>query len=193
MYKVNEEKLLDILYEFRSDNLTIDAEIKNEIYEKEEKLTKLLKKYIKNKRKYSEVFEKLNDFEGAIMSSIVEETKAFYKAGHFDSNELKNEVITLALLKINDVKDTSFIDAIYEDRVNELAELSEEDKKHIKKSFEKIKITEILPNINQEELDRIMEYLDSKLDDVYYEMAYFCHKYYKNGFKNGVVLKYECK
>ena len=127
------------------------------------------------------------------MSSIVEETKAFYKAGHFDSNELKNEVITLALLKINDVKDTSFIDTIYEERVNELAELSEEDKKHIKKSFEKIKITEILPNVSQEELDKLMKYLDSKLDDVYYEMAYFCYKYYKNGFKNGVVLRYECK
>lgn len=193
MYRVNEEKLLDILYEFRSENITIDAEIKNEIYEKEEKLVTLLKKYIKNKSKYSEVFEKLNDFEGAIMGSIVEETKAFYKAGHFDSSELKNEVITLSLLKINDVKDTSFIDTIYEDRVNELAELTEEDKKYIKESFEITKITEILPKISQEELDKLMEYLNDKLDDVYYEVGHFCHKYYKNGFKDGVVLKYECK
>lgn len=193
MYTINEEKLLDVLYDFRSDNLTIGAESKQAVFNAEEKLTTLLKKFIKNKKKLSIVLEKLDDFEGAVMEYREDENRTFYKAGYFDSSELKNEVIALALLKINDVKDTSFIDMIYESRAEELAELTDEDKQYMKESFEKIKIAEILPQISQEKLEKLEEYLNSKLDDIYYEMGHFCHKYYKNGLINGVVLRYECK
>ena len=96
MKKLFESKILDELYEMRSEGLAGAIRRKygkSEISEKgakiEQELIKMLGETIKNKQKFKEIFNKLNEFECCLMRETVNFEMYYYKLGFVDGMYLK--------------------------------------------------------------------------------------------------------
>lgn len=99
----------------------------------------------------------------------------------------------------SDVEKEAMLSKIFEIRENDIATITDDDKKFFER--EKInlneKYNEILENIRnipikEEEKVKLTQKIDEYIEINNYRNAYFNEKYYKEGFKDGMQLKIEC-
>ena len=90
---------------------------------------------------------------------------------------------------MENVKDT--ISSIFNGRVEEIASLTDSEKKELREKKDIVYIEDYVKGLNQKQKKQIAEYFDDAISDVYDEFARMNEKYYKYGFSDGMNVTIE--
>ena len=182
VFIMEQENLVDIMYEVLLEKIKIPTELKENSLRNYTIIERKLKEVIGNKEKVVEILEDLDEYIDSLNTECEFKNKVYYKNGLYHYEELKKELKSIDIIEKNEIAE-NLLNKIYEYDVENIALLTEKDKKICNEKVKEIIFSNISENLKTEEIDKIKTQIDEYVNNIYLECSYLCEKNYKFGIK----------
>lgn len=187
-----DESIFDLIYEERCEIGENLVGVSLEADKKYDEFNNFVKEKVKDKKIAKKILAKFNDFISAIVDENREECKNCYKLGYYDSEKLKKEIQEIVMPKTMKI-DNTFLEELYNCRLEKMGRITEEEKKFVEKmQSQRIDISEYLKDYDENLIEKVNIIIEDRVGQFGDEMAFYCKKYYINGFKDCFNLRIAC-
>lgn len=187
-----DESIFDLIYEERCEIGEDLIGVSLEADKKYNEFNNFVNENVKNKKIANKILELFNNFISAIVDENREECKNCYKLGYYDSEKLKKEIQEIVVPKTMKI-DNTFLEELYNCRIEKLAIITEEEKNSIEKmQSQRIDISAYLKDYDENLIEKVNIIIEDRVEQFRNEMAFYCKKYYINGFKDCFNLILAC-
>lgn len=180
------EKILDLLYDVRSENLERKEGMNGEeILKKRDFLSRFLRDNIKDEEVVN-VFETvIESFTDEIYDEMERTNKEYYKYGISDYYKFQKEASSVESVELlSDAEGENLFEEWYDKRAGQIATLSEEEKEKIAGFYNKPDVNKEFAKYPQQDRDKIAGFIEKASERSNLELGYLCDKYYRCGFND---------
>ena len=187
-----DESIFDLIYEERceigEDLVGVSLEADNKYNE----FNNFVNEMVKDKKIAKKILKIFNDFISAIVDENREECKNCYKLGYYDSEKLRKEIQEIVMPKTMKI-DNTFLEELYNCRLEKMGRITEEERKFVERmQSQRIDISEYLKDYDENLIEKVNIIIEDRVSQFGDEMAFYCKKYYINGFKDCFNLRIAC-
>lgn len=182
------------LYDDLCYKVTAPKSLKEKTTAKYSKLLKRIKDYVSDPEEFNEFVVLIDKYLEALNDEFEYERKEVFKIGYDTCNNLRVELGELKVVIDGDdiTLDNEMFEKLYDERVEEVALITEAEKKRDAKQIKEIAYKKILPNLSDKEIKQVDLAIDKYMDSVYLNFGEYCKKYYYNGIKDSFGLTFVC-
>ena len=187
-----DESIFDLIYEERCETGEDLVGVSLEADNKYNEFNNFVNEKVKDKKIAKKILKMFNDFISAIVDENREERKNCYKLGYYDSEKLRREIQEIVMPKTMKI-DNTFLEELYNCRLEKMGRITEEERKFVERmQSQRIDISEYLKDYDENLIEKVNIIIEDRVSQFGDEMAFYCKKYYINGFKDCFNLRIAC-
>lgn len=187
-----DESIFDLIYEERCETGEDLVGVSLEADNKYNEFNNFVNEKVKDKKIAKKILKMFNDFISAIVDENREECKNCYKLGYYDSEKLRREIQEIVMPKTMKI-DNTFLEELYNCRLEKMGRITEEERKFVERmQSQRIDISEYLKDYDENLIEKVNIIIEDRVSQFGDEMAFYCKKYYINGFKDCFNLRIAC-